>query len=69
MADERELPPGYHYEYKDGHDGGGSISGGNGHVRSEHWPATRYRRVVGPWEVIREGGIAHRVVRESKVPR
>lgn len=52
-----ELPAGFHWEFREGEDGGGSQSvGPHGERRSESWPATLYRRAVGPWQVVRRGG-------------
>lgn len=50
-----ELPEGFHWEYCDGADGGGSQGVGPGGRRySETILSTRYRRAIGPWEVVRE---------------
>ena len=55
LGEDWQLPDGFHWEYRDGEDGGGSQSVGlDGTRHSEIILPTRYRRAVGPWEVIRE---------------
>lgn len=57
LGEDWELPEGFHWEYMDGEDGGGGVT----LTESYHWPSTRYRRAVSPWEVHRPGGPAQKV--------
>jgi len=55
LGEDWELPEGFVWEYRDGLDGGGSHAvGPDGERHSEVILPTRYRRAVGPWEVVRE---------------
>lgn len=55
LGEDWELPEGFHWEYRDGEDGGGSIwTGSDGVQRSQTILGTKLRRAVGPWAVCRE---------------
>lgn len=55
LGEDWELPEGFHWEYREGEDGGGSVWWDvDGTQHSQTIVPSRYRRAVGPWQLDRK---------------